>query len=228
MKNEMSERLREFIRSQKITQKEFCESIDLPVSTLKTIFQRGANLNVEILQKSSDEYPSLSIDWILTGKGEMIKGRDVLKINNPPYPESINENVVVPLYDIEAAANLTMTMDNEKENVIAYISLPNMPTVDGAVAVRGDSMYPIIKSGDIVVFKWVSSPEYITFGEMYLVSYMWDNDKHVAVKYVKRSQQPGYITLVSYNTHHEPIDIPVDCIQSIALVKVSIRYNTIS
>ena len=30
-------------------------------------------------------------------------------------------------------------------------------------------MYPIIKPGDIVVFKWVSSPEYITFGEMYLV-----------------------------------------------------------
>ena len=38
-------------------------------------------------------------------------------------------------------------MENENENVIAYISLPNMPTVDGAVAVRGDSMYPIIKSG---------------------------------------------------------------------------------
>jgi hypothetical protein len=85
-----------------------------------------------------------------------------------------------------------MTMDNEKENVIAYISLPNMPTVDGAVAVRGDSMYPIIKSGDIVVFKWVSSPEYITYGEMYLISYMWDYDKHVTVKYVKRSQQPGF------------------------------------
>lgn len=92
-----------------------------------------------------------------------------------------------------------------------------MPSVDGGVAVRGDSMYPIIKSGDIVVFEWVSSPEYIMFGEMYLVSYIWDDDKHVVVKYVKRSQILDHVTLVSYNSHHDPIDIPVSCISLLPL-----------
>lgn len=67
-----------------------------------------------------------------------------------------------------------------------------------------------------------------TTGEMYLVSYTWYNDIHVAVKYVKRSHVAEHITLVSYNTHHEPLDIPIRSIQSIAIVKVSIRYNTIS
>lgn len=224
MENTVKERIKLFLKHLGVGQNSF----ESNVGWSNGYINNTKNISADKLLSVINEYPQLDIAWLLTGEGDMIKQDDVLRVHNPPYPESINENVVVPLYDIEAAANLTMTMNSEKENVIAYISLPNMPTVDGAVAVRGDSMYPIIKSGDIVVFKWVSSPEYITYGEMYLISYMWDNDKHVTVKYVKRSQQPGYITLVSYNTHHEPIDIPVDCIQSIALVKVSIRYNTIS
>ena len=221
----LKERLIEFIDSKGMSRRSFLLSCGFSESYLNNI---SKGISYDAIEKIKSKYPELSMPWLVLGEGEMLRESDMLRIHNPPYPESINENVVVPLYDIEAAANLTMTMENENENVIAYISLPNMPSVDGAVAVRGDSMYPIIKSGDIVVFKWVSSPEYITYGEMYLISYMWDNDKHVTVKYVKRSQQPGYITLVSYNTHHEPIDIPVDCIQSIALVKVSIRYNTLS
>lgn len=208
---------------------EFARQSGIPQGTLNNIVgNRLSKPSFENISKlvSSDE--TIDARWILTGEGDMNRKVDILKIHTPPYLEHINEHEIVPLYDIEAAANLSMTMENENENVIAYISLPNMPTVDGAVAVRGDSMYPIIKSGDIVVYKWISSPEYITYGEMYLVSYLWGDDRHVVVKYVKRSQKEGYVTLISYNSHHEPIDIPVDCIQSIALVKVSIRYNTIS
>lgn len=208
---------------------EFARQSGIPQGTLNNIVgNRLSKPSFENISKlvSSDE--TIDARWILTGEGDMNRKVDILKIHTPPYLEHINEHEIVPLYDIEAAANLSMTMENENENVIAYISLPNMPTVDGAVAVRGDSMYPIIKSGDIVVYKWISSPEYITYGEMYLVNYLWGDDRHVVVKYVKRSQKEGYVTLISYNSHHEPIDIPMSCIQSIALVKVSIRYNTIS
>ena len=228
MEDAINSRVKEFLKSKGVTQKEFCERIGIPLSTLKTAFQRNSSLSADTLSKVSIEYPHLNIKWLLTGEGEKESDRQLLRVHNPPYSESLNENMIIPLYSLEAAANLNMIMENSNENVVAYLSLPNMPTVDGAVTVRGDSMYPIIKSGDIVVFKWVSSPEYITFGEMYLVSYTWDNDIHVTVKYVKRSQMPEYITLVSYNTHHEPLDIPIACIQSIAIVKVSIRYNTIS
>lgn len=208
---------------------EFARQSGIPQGTLNNIVgNRLSKPSFENISKlvSSDE--TIDARWILTGEGDMNRKVDILKIHTPPYLEHINEHEIVPLYDIEAAANLKMTMYKDKENVIGYLSIPDMPTVDGAVAVRGDSMYPIIKSGDIVVYKWISSPEYITYGEMYLVNYLWGDDRHVVVKYVKRSQKEGYVTLVSYNSHHEPIDIPMSCIQSIALVKVSIRYNTIS
>lgn len=208
---------------------EFARQSGIPQGTLNNIVgNRLSKSSFESISKlvSSDE--TIDARWILTGEGDMNRKVDILKIHTPPYLEHINEHEIVPLYDIEAAANLKMTMYKDKENVIGYLSIPDMPTVDGAVAVRGDSMYPIIKSGDIVVYKWISSPEYITYGEMYLVNYLWGDDRHVVVKYVKRSQKEGYVTLISYNSHHEPIDIPISCIQSIALVKVSIRYNTIS
>ena len=40
------------------------------------------------------------------------------------------------------------------------------------------------------------------------------------------SDKVGYIKLVSYNPHHDPMDIPISAIYAMALVKVSIRMNT--
>ena len=76
------------------------------------------------------------------------------------------------------------------------------------VYVNGDSMYPILKSGDIIGYKEISSFDNVIYGEIYLVSFMIDGDEYLAVKYVNRSEQEGHLKLVSYNTHHEPMDIP--------------------
>lgn len=208
---------------------EFARKSGIPQPTLNNIVgNRLSKPSFDSIEKLINSDETINPEWIITGKGQMVKEQDMLRVHHPPYQEALNENIVIPLYNIEAAANLNIIMEKCEESVVGYLSLPNMPAVDGAVTVRGDSMYPIIKSGDIVVFKWVSSPEYITFGEMYLVSYTWDDDVHVTVKYVKRSETPEYVKLVSYNTHHEPLDVPIASIQSIAIVKVSIRYNTIS
>ena len=101
-----------------------------------------------------------------------------------------------------------------------------MPKCDGAVYVTGDSMYPLLKSGDIVVYKELYDFNNVIFGEMYLVSFDLEGDEYLAVKYVNRSDKEGYIKLVSYNSHHDPKDIPLNCIRAMALVKLSIRKNT--
>ena len=95
----------------------------------------------------------------------------------------------------------------------------------GALYISGDSMYPILKSGDIVGFKEMNSFSNVIYGEMYLVSFDIDGDEYLAVKYVNRSEQEGCIKLVSYNPHHEPMDVPFASIQAMAIVKFSIRKN---
>lgn len=54
---------------------------------------------------------------------------------------------------------------------LGRIVIPNIPVCDGAVYVSGDSMYPILKSGDIVGFKSIRDFTDVIYGEMYLVSF---------------------------------------------------------
>ena len=104
--------------------------------------------------------------------------------------------------------------------------MPNIPACDGAVYISGDSMYPILKSGDIVGFKFIYDLRDIIYGEMYLVSFNRGGDDYLAVKYVNRSDEEGCIRLVSYNEHHSPMDVRVSDISQMGIVKFSIRRHT--
>ena len=133
----------------------------------------------------------------------------------------------VALYDITAAANLKSLLINKTQYVVGKIQIPSIPYCDGALYISGDSMYPILKSGDIIGFKEISSFSNVIYGEMYLVSFTIDGDEYLAVKYVNRSEKEGCLKLVSYNTHHDPMDISFDSINAMAIVKFSIRKNMI-
>ena len=183
-----------------------------------------------LLKKLKD----VDYNWLLVGKGspvrepkfcdsELIRG-EVEILHNPKIAEKRDDRSVA-LYDITAAANLRTLLINKDQHVVGRIQIPSIPVCDGAVYVSGDSMYPILKSGDIVGFKEINSVSSIIYGEMYLVSYSLEGDEYLTVKYVNHSEKEGYIKLVSYNTHHQPMDIPIASIQTMAIVKFSIRKN---
>lgn len=87
-------------------------------------------------------------------------------------------------------------------------------------------MYPLLKSGDIVLYKQLHDLEDIFWGDMYLLSIDLDGEEYVTVKYVQRSERKGYIRLVSQNQYHADKDIEMSRIRAIALVKASIRMNS--
>jgi hypothetical protein len=61
---------------------------------------------------------------------------------------------------------------------------------------------------------------------MYLLSIDIDGEEYVTVKYVQRSEREGYVRLVSQNQHHAEKEVQVSRIRAIALVKASIRMNS--
>lgn len=176
----------------------------------------------------------LDYNWLLVGKGKPVRERKICNtdlvageieiLHNPKTPDAMKDRSV-SLYDITAAANLRTLLANKHQYVVGQIQIPSIPVCDGAVYISGDSMYPILKSGDIVGFKEISSFSNVIYGEMYLVSFNIDGDEYLAVKYVNRSDVEGCIKLVSYNLHHEPMDLPFASIQAMAIVKFSIRKN---
>ena len=87
-------------------------------------------------------------------------------------------------------------------------------------------MYPLLKSGDIVLYKQLHDLEDIFWGDMYLLSIDIDGEEYVTIKYIQRSERDGYVRLVSQNQHHAEKEVQMSRIRAIALVKASIRMNS--
>lgn len=180
----------------------------------------------------------LSADWLLTGEGPMLRSEDGIRfeetIQRAPVRlhrisgksrDTVVSEQSVPLYGVEATAGI-MAQGDMSDYIIDHISIPHMPKVDGALVVTGDSMYPIIKSGDIVLYKVFQDFRHIIYGQMYLVSVTMEGDTLVLVKYVYKVEgADDFILLVSENKHHEPFKVPLSSVRSLALIKGSIRYH---
>ena len=178
---------------------------------------------------------NISPGWLLTGNGPMLKPDkcepivEVKPIHHPRSVEKREETQVVYLYDFEAAAGLKALFGNSHKNIIDTIKIPKLPKCDGAIHIVGDSMSPLLKSGDIILYKEVSPfIENIVYGEMYLLSYDIDGDDYVVVKYIRKSEKgEPFITLGSENPDYASRDIDFHRVTAIALVKASVRINCI-
>ena len=135
----------------------------------------------------------------------------------------------IPLYDLEATAGLKELFSGGKSatQVLDTIKIPHLPKCDGAISITGDSMYPLLKSGDMVLYKEVPLDS-IFYGEMYLLAYQIDDwEEYITVKYVQKSELgDDYLKLVSQNQHHQPRNVKKAQITAIAIIKASIRINT--
>lgn len=206
----------------------FCESKGISVRQFEIKCQMSngyvSSMRKGIGQKKLEQvlnvFPDLNREWLLYGEGDMFMifdGSDVSHQKNQ-----------IPVYNLTATAGLVGVFQDQNINPVEFISIPDLPRVDGAIYVRGDSMDPLIKSGDIVVFKKVElSLDNIIWGQIYLLSYTFNQDDYTVIKYIKKSKREGYIQLVSANPLFDPQDIPSSSITALALVKASITFHTI-
>lgn len=218
------------ITSYEIEKKYGVKSAQSKLSQLKEGKTKGGKekmLPSDLLSAVCSAREDINPDYILTGRGTPLR-TGVTQVFHPKYVEKIEEECKITLYDVEAAANLKTLFDKKDQNILGQINIPNIPKCDGAVYVKGDSMYPLLKSGDIVAYKEVPlEMSHIFFGEMYLVSIDLDGDEYLTVKYVQHSEKgEDWIKLVSYNQNHQPKDFPLSSVRAMALVKLSIRMNT--
>ena len=194
---------------------------------------RSKNIPISVISEGMG-HDSETTTRIYLGKGspahhskfcdnDLVQG-EVEILHTPKTTDPMDDRSVT-LYDISAAANLKTLLADRPQYALGRIVIPNIPVCDGAVYVSGDSMYPILKSGDIVGFKSIRDFTDVIYGEMYLVSFERGGDEYLAVKYVNHSERPDCIRLVSYNNHHDPMDLPLAAVNAMAIVKFSIRKN---
>lgn len=198
------------------------------------ILAQSNGISEENISRFLVYFPEVSVEWLLTGRGSMLRQQSN-EVATPAVQAKFAlrsdhsvELQSVPLYELDATAGLVALFTDKNTNrPVNFLQIPDLPPCDGAVYVRGDSMYPLLKSGDIVLYKEISNfAGDILWGEMYLLSFTLDGEDYIAIKYIQRTDDDRFVRLASYNPHYSPKDIPLDSIHALALIKASVRFNT--
>lgn len=209
-----------------LTQEQLAQRLGIGKAALSMIETGKAALssrNKNILVQELNVNP----DWLDNGEGQMFNAEPDLTA----YMHHTDNTLPlqsVPLYSVEGTAGLVpLFADSAQTRPVNFIHIPNLPKCDGAIYIVGDSMYPLLKSGDIVLYKQLKDIADIFWGDMYLLSIDLDGEEYITVKYIQKSEREEYVKLVSQNPHHADKEVAVNRIRAIALVKASIRMNSI-
>ena len=224
------DKIKQYLEYKGISKNRFYNQTGLSVGFLDS----GKSLGVDKAKIIINKFPDLSLEWLVMDKGNMLNTEDTqlsgvnIAEQFPLRTDRTLDLQSVPLYELDAAAGLVaLFADTTRPTPISHLQIPNLPPCDGAIYVRGDSMYLLLKSGDIVLYKEINNTNgCLLWGEMYLLSFTLDGEDYITIKYVQKSEVEGFVRLVSHNPHHAPQEIPRDSIRAVALVKASVRFNT--
>lgn len=153
-------------------------------------------------------YPDLNPEWLLTGKGSMLKSD---KKFMPTYSD-----VGIPLIPFDALAGFgegsmeVMNYETERYIVPEFDQLH----VDFMIKVKGDSMVPKYNSGDLVACKKIALDTFFQWNKVYVL----DTDQGPLIKRIHKSEFEGSILLVSDNKEYEPFDLSLKDVFSLAIV----------
>ena len=222
----VAQRLRAIRKELNMTQEHLAQRLGIGKAALSMIETGKAGLSTRNKNILVQDF-NVNTEWIDSGKGKMFNAEP----NLTPYTLRTDKSLPlqsVPLYSIEGTAGLVpLFTDNSEIKPINFIHIPNLPKCDGAIYIVGDSMYPLLKSGDIVLYKQLNDVRDIFWGDMYLLSIDMDGEEYITVKYIQKSEHDGYIRLVSQNQHHADKEVSMDRVRALALIKASIRMHTI-
>lgn len=222
---DIAERFKELRKAKKMTQEKFADAIGISRSSLSQIEGGRILPSLDALKNAVNKL-GVSYEYLFEDEPGQIS---VTQESLVPYTRRTDRKVQdqqVPLFNIEATAGLVPLFQNSADQTPTdYLSIPHLPKCDGAVFVTGDSMYPLLKSGDIVCYKQITDKRNdIFYGEMYLISISMAGEEYISVKYIQKSDLGAeYVKLVSQNQHHQTKDVNIDSIVALAHINATIK-----
>ncbi|MBC8618926.1 LexA family transcriptional regulator [Parabacteroides faecis] len=166
------------------------------------------SIGSDTILKIVNKFPELNLDWLITGKGEMLK-----PVSSAP---SINyEHKGSPYYDVDFIGGFDIVLNSQAVNPNYYIDFE--PYNKQGVMwcnITGHSMEPAINHGDMIAIKEVQDwRSYLTFGEIYAI--VTTNDMRT-VKKIRKGNTTEQYRLIPINT----IDYDEQDIEKIKISKV--------
>ncbi|MBS7232842.1 helix-turn-helix transcriptional regulator [Flavobacterium psychroterrae] len=226
----IKENILQYIEKQSISKTDFYEKTGFSASNFK-----GKGLNSEIggdkIVKILSLYKDINIEWLITGKGSMLKS-DL----NTPSDSSVNygreEKNLIPLYDgvVTAGMQETAILDPTQQPAEMIDAGDWFRDATAAMRVHGDSMYPEYKSGSIAALREVKNKRLVVYGQDYLL----ETSEYRVIKRLQKSDLPQNWLACSVNEEkyessgrliHEPFDVHIDDVTRLYQVLGNVKRN---
>lgn len=210
--------------------RELAKTLDYTESSLSQILNKKVTLSESFINKLSTVDKSLSLDWLLTGEGEMLKPtkKEEKLTETEEVITSSGNYKLVPLYNMDARGGFGANDEVDcTKYVVDLIPFKDAKDKDICVPVSGKSMMPTFCPGTVVLLheieNWI---EFLETGQIYVLIL---KDGRRLIKELRRSEedrQTNYLC-VSHNPDYEPVELPRKLIHRVYMVTAMYQKTSI-
>lgn len=237
-------RVIQYIDNKGINNSLFEKKCGLSNGYLGTQLKRNADLGEGVLNKILDNCLDISPEWLLTGRGEMLKSEVATEVIKTPRVEIIepikiegrslmpkvvvvddDDNDRIPLVSVKAQAGYLEGYDDSNyiEELPTY-SVPDMRNGTYRMfQVSGFSMYPTLQDGSYVVGQFVEDWEWL--GDNRVCVVVTERDGVIVKRVTNRAREKGFLYCKSDNRDYKHIKVMLEDVKEIWECKAHISFE---
>jgi phage repressor protein C with HTH and peptisase S24 domain len=215
----IKERIVQLIENKGIAKEKFYTEIGMTSANFRGK-AKETPLNSIAIENILSVIPDVNPEWLLTGKGPMLKKNNIVLKEDRPNPTKS-----VPLIPIDAIAgfaednNISVKYEDCEQYLVPEFERSG---VEFVIRVSGSSMYPKYANGDILACRKIYDILFFQWGKVYVI----DSSQGQLVKRVFEHENQDFILLVSDNKEkYPPFPIPKSDIRSLSIVLGVIRME---
>lgn len=199
------------------SQKEIGEKLGIENKSYLSQLVNSFPPNEDFVNKFMELAPQFNRSWLLTGEGAMLKPNGIDSEILDDRKKDFSDYGLVPLVNIDSVGGIHSdnAIATDEQYVMKMIPFSEARPDDRAIFQSGNSMYPIIPSGSVLLIREVVDwREYFGYGSIYV---LWLRDGRRITKEVRRydPDPKNYVMCVSFNPDVADEELPRSMIRGV-------------
>ena len=209
-------------------------SIGASKGVLSRAINNGTDIQSKWIQCIVENYPQYSAEWLLTGRGDMLRHDDSYRqldvddadsvvVHEPRTHVAIHtdrRDEGIPLIPISAMAGFLSGEISVMDYECEYYVVPDFKGADFLIRVKGDSMNPEYRPGDVVACRRVPMQDiFFQWNKVYVL----DTNQGAIIKRIHKGGDKEHILLISDNKDYLPFELHLKDVYAVSLVIGTIR-----
>lgn len=215
MESNTLSRIKKFIDFKDFSVSFFEKEVNMSNGSFASQLKNNKTIGVDKLENILKKYSEINPEWLLTGKGEMLKSEKLKPIQ---IQDIENDSDFIPLISIDAMAGYGAgEVQISKKELLKGYKIPEFTQrgVEYIIRVNGSSMYPKYSSGDLLGCKTVKDVSFFQWGKIYVLD---TNHGPIVKRLFPVSDDDEMLECRSDNQDYPPFKINKTSVYNVAIV----------